>query len=84
MEQAIIMIAAVAGMIGAALGFLACASVTAGKTEGLLDEIDELEDKLTKITTQMISAEADRDHYKAKLARLTDRDARGRFVRSEV
>lgn len=84
-QQTILMAASVSAVIGFALGFLACAMVvTGGKAAGLLDEIDELKDKLFSETGHRLAAEAERDQAKARLARLTDRDGRGRFVKGEA
>lgn len=82
-QQTILMAASVSSVIGFALGFLVCAMVTGGKAAGLLDEIDELQSSLAEATLDRLAAEAERDQAKARLARLTDRDQRGRFVKGE-
>lgn len=85
MDQSTLLVAAgVSAFIGFALGFLVCAMATGGKAAGLLDEIDELKDKLFSETGHRLAAEAERDQAKARLARLTDRDGRGRFVKGEA
>lgn len=83
MEQSVIIAAAIAGFIGVGLGFITCALFTTGKAADLLDEIDRLHVDLAGARDAKLIAEADRDFHKSRLARLTDRDARGRFVKAE-
>ncbi len=68
-EHSPILIAAVSLTLGAGLGFFLCALFTGSSAESMLDDIERLEDE--------------RDFWRERYTQLTDRDARGRFVRGE-
>jgi len=74
---------AVSLFIGAGLGFLTCALFAGSSAESMLAEIDELRSQRDELGACLEAVQGNLAATRQELKRLTDRDTRGRFVKTE-